>query len=164
MLRLFESATDLTRDADRLRRRRFGVIEVAAGRLSAIRLRPFPKCVSLVETWCFGETFHGKKPGDVCWLYYDQPWGCSNYLAVKYALSTRDCSFASLRGALLVLDEVARIKGTDAIVCHVTNSRISDRLLHRFGWEQHLAESPRRHFIKRFYGTYPDPAPAIAVC
>ena len=56
--------------------------------------------------------------------------------------------------ALLVLDEIAKLKRTDAIVCEVSNWRISDRLLTRWGWESHLGESRRRHFIKRFYGDY----------
>jgi hypothetical protein len=56
----------------------------------------------------------------------------------------------------LVLDEIARIKQTDAIVCDVRNARISDRLLRRWGWESHVPQSRRRHFIKRFYGEYPD--------
>jgi hypothetical protein len=58
---------------------------------------------------------------------------------------------------LIVLDEIARLKGSDAIVAEVRNLRISNRLLHRWGWESHLPTSRRRHYIKRFYGSYPDP-------
>jgi hypothetical protein len=55
-----------------------------------------------------------------------------------------------------MLDEIARIKGAHAIVCHVTNGRISDRLLRRWGWEAHCLNWKGRHFIKRFYGRYAD--------
>jgi hypothetical protein len=64
---------------------------------------------------------------------------------------------------MTVLQEIARIKRTDAIVCDVTSSRISDRLLARAGWERHCLASPRRHFIKRFYGEYPQPQAAWAL-
>ena len=57
--------------------------------------------------------------------------------------------------ATLVLDAIAELKHINAIVCHVTNERITDRLLHRWGWEEHCQDWPGRHFIKRFYGNYP---------
>ena len=63
---------------------------------------------------------------------------------------------------LVILDEIARLKGTDAIVAEVRNLRISERLLRRWGWESHMPTSRRRHYIKRFYGTYPDPQAAWA--
>ena len=55
-----------------------------------------------------------------------------------------------------MLDEIARIKGTDAIVAELSNLRISDRLARRWGWEPHVPSSRRRHYIKRFYGSYPE--------
>ena len=35
--------------------------------------------------------------------------------------------------------------------------RISSRLAQRWGWEAHKPSRWRRHFIKRFYGSYPEP-------
>jgi hypothetical protein len=55
-----------------------------------------------------------------------------------------------------VLDEIARIKRSDAILAHVSNPQISDRLMWRWGWERHLVQSSKRQFIKRFYGVYPE--------
>ena len=60
-----------------------------------------------------------------------------------------------MRRSLIVLDEVARIKNADAIITEVTNCRITDKLMARFGWEPHLPNSRRRHFIRRFYGKFP---------
>jgi hypothetical protein len=53
------------------------------------------------------------------------------------------------------LDRIAELKRTDAILCDAANTRLSDRLLRRFGWEPHKPERWRRNFIKRFYGVYP---------
>lgn len=78
-------------------------------------------------------------------------------------MSSRYASFKTFRSSLIVLDEIARIKRIDAIVCEVRNLRISDRLLARWGWESHVPQSRRRHFIKRFYGTYPPPDAAWAL-
>jgi hypothetical protein len=155
---LFQTIVDLRDGETALRRRRYGVIETAAGRLVGVHLRPWPKLISLPEALWLGSWQHNRISGDRCWLYYNQPLGHSSFLALKYVLSGRDCSFATARAAITVLEAIARIKTTDAIVCHVTSSRISDRLLAREGWEQHCLWSRQRHFIKRFYGEYPAPA------
>jgi hypothetical protein len=155
MYRPFQTVTNLTEQAAVLRDRRYGVVEMSSGRLVGIHLRPWPKLISLAEVWCFGGSAHHRVRGDRCWLYYNQPLSCPNYLALPYVVSSREGSLASFRGALLVLDEIARIKRTDAIVCDVTNARISNRLMNRWGWERHVLHSPRRHYIKRFYGVYP---------
>jgi len=164
MYQPFETVTDLTQRAEVLRRRRFGVIEMADGRLSAVHLRPWPKWVSYPEVWWWGGRLHRRMPGDRCWLYYNQPWRCSNFLAAPYVVSGRDTTLATCHGAMVVLDEIARIKRSDAILCEVTNARISDRLLRRWGWESHVPNSPRRHFIKRFYGEYPAKPQAAFSC
>jgi hypothetical protein len=140
------------------------MIEIAAGRLVGVHLRLWPKSPSVLGIWWHGRRRHQRAGGDRCRLYYEQPWGLASYLALKYVVSHRETTLQSLHGALQVLDEIARLKRTDAIVCEVTNQRISDRLLRRWGWERHLPESSRRHYIKRFYGTYLQPPLAHALC
>jgi hypothetical protein len=154
---LWPVATDLARDAELLRRRRYGVIEIRAGNLERIVLPPWPKIVSLPEVWWLGGGEHAHGAGDRCRLYYNQPWSCPNFLALKYVVSSYQASFATVRRAAQVLDEIARLKRTDAIVCEASNLRISARLLARWGWERHCPGSRRRHYIKRFYGVYDAP-------
>ncbi len=153
----FEHVGDLQSQAqaDAVRRRRYGVICVADARFKEIVLRPWPKLISVAEIALFGNRFHGQASGNCCWLYYNQPRRHQNFLTLKYIISNHEASFATCRRALIVLDEVARIKKSDAIVCEVNNLRISDRLLQRWGWEAHVPSSRRRHFIKRFYGDWP---------
>ncbi len=157
-MRLFETVYDLKADAEKLKRRAYGVIEMEDERLKAIHLRPLPKIISVAEVFLLGRRFHRDADGNRCLLYYNQPRGSRNFLALKYVVSSYRGTLGTFRGALVVLDEIARIKGTDAIVCDVANLRISDRLLRRWGWQAHVQTSRRRHFIKRFYGTYPAPA------
>ena len=144
-------------ESEALRRGRYGVIEVANGRLVAIHLRPWPKIVSALEAEWRGRRWHARKPGDRCLVYYNQPRRFSNFLALQYVVSQRDCTLATLRCALQVLDEVACVKRTDAILCDARNPRISGRLLARCGWEPHHPQRWHRHYIKRFYGLYPAP-------
>ena len=145
-----------------LRRGRYGVIETSHGRLVAIRLRPWPRIVSALETDWLGRRWHELRAGNRCLLYYNQPRRHSNYLALKYVVSERDCTLATAFRALRALDEVARLKRSDAILCDAWNSRISDRMLAREGWEAHKPQRWHRNYIKRFYGVYPPATANIA--
>lgn len=132
------------------------MIDVSVGRLVAVRQRLWPKSISRLGVWWQNFRSHARRRGDYCRLYYSQPAGMPRYLALKFVVSRRDTTLKTFRGALRVLDEIARIKGSDAIVCEAGNSRISDRLLRRWGWEPHVPSNRRRHYIKRFYGNFAD--------
>ena len=68
-------------------------------------------------------------------------------------------------GASVILDEIAQLRRADALVCDLGNARISDRLLTRWGWTSLNPGQRRRLFIKRFYGHYPSPDPLLhALC
>jgi hypothetical protein len=152
---LFETITDLAAGAETLKRRRYGVIEMAGGQFVQIRLRPWPKTISGPGIVLFGGPYHRHVPGDRLWLYYNQPRRFLNFLVLRYVVSTRASSFSNLVKALDVLDYIARLKTSDAALCDVGNWRVSKRLLARWGWTPHCPSRWHRHYIKRFYGTYP---------
>ncbi len=159
---LFETITDLVEAAETLRWRAYGVIEMAGGRFRQVRLRPFPKIISAPKIVFFGQQFHNRAKGDRLWLYYNQPRRFSNFLVLRYVVSTRQTSLGSLARALDVLDYIARLKQSDALLCDAANWRISTKLMARWGWTPHCPSRWHRHYIKRFYGTYPPPAKWIA--
>jgi hypothetical protein len=146
---LFETVVDLEAEREAIRRRRYGMVEVANGRFQRILLRPFPKRASLSESVIAGRWWHACRRGNRCLLYYNQPRTFPNFLALGYVLSSSQTTLATLRHALAILDEIARIKGVDAILCDATNRRISDRLLARWGWQPHTSQRRHRNFIKR---------------
>jgi hypothetical protein len=152
---LFETIRDFPAGSDRIRARRFGAIETAAGELQAIHLRPWPKCVASPELFPVGPKYHQRGTADRCLLYYNQPRRMPNFLALKYVVSTTGTSYRTFRSALVILDAIAELKGVDAIVCDAANMRLSDRLLARLGWEPHKPQRWHRNFIRRFYGVYP---------
>lgn len=154
---LWETITDLGLDAETLRRRRYGIVEAADGQFRRVLLRPFPTLVSMPEARILGALRHRRRSGDTIRLYYNRPRRFPNFLVLKYAESTRDTSFGSLARALAVLDEIARLMRSDALLCDVSNGRIDARLLGRWGWQPHCPSRFHRHFIKRFYGVYPTP-------
>ena len=156
MAKLFETITDISANVETIRNRRYGVIEVTEGKFTAIHFRPWPKLISAAEAQWLGGWHHGRLKKDHCLMYYNQPLGHTNFLALKYTVSSFGTTYKTFRRTCLILDEVAKIKKTDAIVAEVSNTRISDRFMQRMGWEQHLPHSKKRHFIKRFYGDYPE--------
>jgi len=157
-MRFFESITDLAAGAETLRRRAYGVIEMVDGRFRRIGLRPFPKIISAAEIFLLGGRFHRHGQGDRFWLYYNQPLRYPNFLVLKYVVSAQEASFGSLARALDVLDYIARLKQSDALLCDAGNCRISTKMFGRWGWTPHCPSRWHRHYIKRFYGVYPEPA------
>lgn len=135
---------------------RYGVIETAGSELVAIHFRFWPKLIAWPEIWPVRPVYHASGAADRCLLYFNQPWRYSNFLALKYIVSTRNSSYATFRAALVALDAVAQAKGTDALLCDAFNSRLSERLMKRFGWEPHRPQRWHRNYIKRFYGRYPE--------
>lgn len=148
--------TDLARDRQLVERGRYGVIEAAGGEFHSLELRPLPKLLSWPEVWPVRLKFHARGEADRCRLFFNQPRVMASFLALKYIVSTDGTSYATFRAALAALDSVAAIKRTDAIVCDVANVRLSDRLMHRWGWEPHKPQRWHRNFIRRFYGQYPE--------
>jgi len=160
----FETAKCLRTDADLIRRRSYGVIEIEDGQLRQILLRPWPKLISARGVSTRGARIHRHAAGSRVWLYYNQPRFHRNFLALKYVVSTRETTYHTSRASLVVLDEVARIKGSDAIVCQLSNDRLTNRFMERVGYESHFTSSSKRHYIRRFYGEYPQPARAYSLC
>jgi hypothetical protein len=152
---LGETVVDFDVSRERIRVRRYGVVEIVGGELAAVHLRPWPKLLALPEILPLGTRYHASGDADHCLLYYNQPWRMPNYLALKYMVSTLGTSYATFRAALTVLDAIAALKQSDAILCDAANVRITDRLLARFGWEPHKPQRWHRNFIRRFYGNYP---------
>ena len=155
---LVKIVIDLDAQADMVKRHRYGVIEAVEGRFHRLMLRPYPKLVSIPEVLLAG-WLRKYRPGDRCLLFYDQPWRFPNFLTLKYFVSSRDTTYATCCRVMEALEEVARIKQTDAILATVANWRISRRLLARWGWEPHCRSRWKRRYIRRFYGDYP-PRPA----
>lgn len=152
---LFPTVTDLTRQTDVVRRNRYGVIEIAEGEFQSIRFRPWPKWISRLELATWGRWAHGRSSGDRCWLYYNAPLSAPGFLTLAYIVSPAQTRWSTIRTGLEILDQVAEIRRTNALVCELSNLRISDRLMGRLGWEEHCPHLSGRHFIKRFYGEYP---------
>src|SRR5262245_44077947 len=92
-----ETVTDLEAGAETIRGRHYGIIETVGGRLWKLRFRPWPKLAMMADVvWLCG-LYRRPATGNRCWLYFNQPLRHSNFLALKYVVSTRDCTLATFR-------------------------------------------------------------------
>lgn len=153
MLRLGAVADPIS-GADQIRRWRCGRIVMRDGRLVEIQHRLICGSVSVAQVWW--QAKYGRSDENVCWLDYHQPLGMPAFLTLDYVRSGTSAGLKTLIGAGHVLDEIARLRGVSAMVAHVTNGTISDRLLTRLGWQRHQEQWSGRHWIKRFYDGYPE--------
>ncbi|TWU01317.1 hypothetical protein Pla52n_46910 [Stieleria varia] len=125
-----------------------------AGKLVRVQRQLWCGSVSMAQVWW--QSRHGRPDDDICWLDYHQPRGMPGFLTLDYIRSGSSAGYKTFLGACHVLDEIARIRGAQAIVAHVSTAAISDRLLERLGWERHLEHWSGRHWIRRFYDGYPE--------
>lgn len=153
MIRL-DRTTNPRRDADKVRRWRCGRIVMRDGRLVEVQRRLMTGNVSIAQVWW--QAKYGRSDDNVCWIDYHQPFRSSGFLTLDYIRAGNRAGYRSFSGAAHVLDDIAHLCGSVAIVAHVTNSQISDRLLQRLGWQRHLENWNGRHWIRRFYDGYPD--------
>ena len=94
---------------------------------------------------CGGGSCIGSVAGITAGSIFTSRAGSRSFLLLDYAISTRGTTLATIRGALCVLDELARLKRSDAILCDVATMRISDRLLARWGWAPHVVAAAASH-------------------
>lgn len=153
---LIETVRDVVAEQETLRRRSYGVIEAKDGKLVRIQLRPWPKMASLLEAQWMRPMKSKRRQSDVCRLYYNQPIGHRNFLTLSYIESSLNTTLKTFYATLDVLDQIAYIKMSDALIAEVSNKRITDRAMRRWGWERYMEQKRQRHWIKRFYGTYPE--------
>jgi hypothetical protein len=155
MMPLIQSVRDIDAEQHVLMTRAYGMIEVSRGKFDRVQLKPWPKLGSIVEARWVSYWKNTRRPHDGCRLFYNQPLQHRSFLALTYLESSLNTSLETVFTALRVLDRIAYIKRSDAILAEISNERISDKLLRRLGWERHREQSRQRNWIKRFYGTYP---------
>ncbi len=157
-----QTITDLSANLELVRTKRYGVIETSAAELTKLTLRFWPKLFSMRELIPVTDHWKPRGPADRCRLYYNQPRRHDSFIALRYVECTGGTSYATFRAALAVLDEIAEIKSSHALLCDAANSRLSERFLKRQGWEPHAPQWMRRNFIKRFDFAKPKPTITVA--
>jgi hypothetical protein len=70
-------------------------------------------------------------------------------MTVNYLRSGPGTEYLTIRSSVDFLEVIARSRGCRAIVCEDVSSRISDRLMKRWGYVAHAAGLGPGHYIRR---------------
>lgn len=132
---------------------RIGRVLVRQGRFQSLDPLWISRRKSLSQVWWHKR--HRRAGSDKFELYYTATRRPQGFVTVDFIYSGQAAGLSSLFGALAVLDVIAQSREALAIVAHIGNRRISQRLLRRCGWEPHAANLGENHWIKRFYAGYP---------
>lgn len=150
-----QPVVDCRAQRDLLVRRRQGCIVVKDRQLVAIHGRWWAYSGNVLRV-LVDQHRRAHRQQDACELYFHQSFSVPDFLTLAYVRSDAGTSLSTFYAATLVLDEIARLKNSSAIVTNVVNARISERLLRRWNWRRHCLSWRGRHYIKRFYGQFPD--------
>lgn len=126
---------------------RHGVVVAQAGHLQGVFGRWWAYQASYPESW-LDQRFMWRS-GNRSWAHYTFPRSTPGYMALRYLVSGKEATLSTVQAALKGLEQVANAHQALAIVCSLSNRRLEDRLMLRFGFERHAFRIPGHHFIKR---------------
>ncbi len=132
---------------EQIRSWRHGVVSTSKGSLRGLWGRWWNYQANLAQAW-FDQRFRPLAE-DECWLYYTLPKSTPGFLTLRYIRSGRRASIATVYGSLGILEQIAAIHRSYAIVCSSSNKRLTERMFERWGFERHARRLPGYHYIKR---------------
>jgi len=132
---------------DLIRAWRYGEVELSNGEFVGIYARWWPRFGSQWETW--QETYNPTLPPDSCRAYYAFPRKAPGFMSVLYARSGPSTQYKTIYRAVNAMDEIAKLRDAQAIVCQMVTERGSERLMKRWGYVRHAFSLAGNHYIKR---------------
>jgi hypothetical protein len=126
---------------------RYGELELSDGKLVCIRPRWWPRLGSRWES--MQDSYIRRLPTDQLLAYYAFPRRAPGFMSVLYAFSGPNTQYRTIYRAVVTMDAIAKLRGSQAIVCQTITDRASERLMKRWGYVRHAASLGHNHFIKR---------------
>jgi hypothetical protein len=139
--------TDVSESAYQIKSWHYGEIELREGKLHRIYPRWWPRIGSAWESMV--DSYIRRLPEDHCRVYYAFPLRSPGFMSVLYAYSGPRTSYKTLLRGVTAVEEIARLRNVQAIVCQATNPRLNERLMSRLGYVRHAHSLGSNHYIKR---------------
>lgn len=134
-------------NAEKVSSWRYGEIELFNGSLAAIYPRWWPRWGSQWES--YWDSYHRVLPADHCIAYFAFPRSAPGYMSVLYAHSGPNTQYKTIYRAVSTMDQIAKLRNSDAIVCQMVSERGTERLMNRWGYVRHALSLGDNHYIKR---------------
>ncbi len=88
-------------------------------------------------------------PEDECRFYFAFPRRAPGFMSLLYVHAGEKTYYQTFHRGIAAIESVARLHRSHAIVCQVTNDRLTERLMERWGYERHAPQLGENHFIRR---------------
>lgn len=128
---------------------RYGTITVRSGKIHSVQARWWPRWGSVYGAMM--DRVVRQLPLDECRFYYAFPLRSPGFLSLLYVHAGDKTSYRTFHQGIVAMDCIARIRGAQAIVCEVTNDRLTESMMARWGYVPHARSLGDHHYIRRFH-------------
>jgi hypothetical protein len=89
-------------------------------------------------------------PDDECRFYYAFPRTSPGFMSLLYVHAGEKTTYKTFHQGIAAIESLAKLNRSQAIVCQVTNDRLTERMMRRWGYVKHAEHLGRDHYIRRF--------------
>jgi len=126
---------------------RYGEVVLRNGQITAVQARWWPRWGTV---WgAMMDRVVRTLPEDECRFYYSFPIGSPGYMSLLYVHAGERTSYRTFHQGIVAMDTIAGLRASRAIVCQVTNDRLTDRMMYRWGYVKHAENLGPSHYIRR---------------
>lgn len=130
-----------------LSRWRYGTIVLRNGSLDSIHARWWPRWGTVFGA--ISDQVVRVLPRDECRFHYAFPRRSPGFMSLLYVHAGEKTSYRTFHQGIVAIEAIANIHRALAIVCHVTNDRLTHRMMTRWGYETHAKNLGAHHYIRR---------------
>ncbi len=141
------AVTTLAGNEKRVSKWRYGEVVLRNGRVVSIQARWWPRWGTV---WgAMVDRVVRSLPEDECRFYYSFPRSAPGYMSLLYVHAGEKTYYQTFHQGIEAMDAIAGLRKARAIVCQVTNDRLNDRMMTRWGYVKHAENLGDNHYIRR---------------
>jgi hypothetical protein len=141
------AVTALAGNEERVSKWRYGEVVLRNGRVVSIQARWWPRWGTV---WgAMVDRVVRSLPEDECRFYYSFPRSAPGYMSLLYVHAGEKTYYQTFHQGIEAMDAIAGLRKARAIVCQVTNDRLNDRMMTRWGYVKHAENLGDNHYIRR---------------
>lgn len=127
---------------------RYGAIALRHGDITSIQARWWPRWGTL---WgAMSDRVVRTLPDEECRFYYSFPRSAPGYMSLLYVHAGEKTTYRTFHRGIVAVEEIANLRKARGIVCQVTNERLTDRMMTRWGYSKHAESLGNNHYIRRW--------------
>lgn len=141
------SVASIDHHASEISRWRYGTVLLRNGKLIAIQARWWPRWGTVFGAMM--DRVVRTLPEDECRFYFAFPRSAPGFMSLLYVHAGEKTTYQTFHQGIASIEAIARLRRSHAIVCQVTNDRLSERMMNRWGYVKHAPHLGPDHYICR---------------